>query len=167
MGLVSSAYPCIESFSVFQNLELVTRFAGTYSQTHLAEEIEEALKTVDLWGEIKHSLHQRVEQLTTFQKIRLELARTLLLKPVILLLDKPTLNIDPEKKAHYEALVENLKPTMGIIWVNHDLEQAARVSDSILYLKDGRMVEFGSAETIFTMPTNPDTENFITRRVYV
>jgi len=166
MGLVSKTYSCIETFTVFQNLSLVTQFAGVYSQTHLAEEIEEVLRMVDLWQELKPQLHKNVESLTGFQKARLELARTLLLKPRILLLDKPTLEFDPEKKARYEAIVDELKQTASIIWLNHDLEQAARVSDKILYLKEGRMVEFGSAENVFTMPISTETEDFISRRAY-
>lgn len=167
MGLVSKAYTCIDSFTVFQNLSLVSQFVGVYSQTHLAEEIEEALKTVGLWGELKTKLHSLVGELSDFQKIRLDLARTLLLKPSVLLLDKATEALDPEKKSFYETLIEKIKLQSSVIWVNHDLEQAARISDSILFLKDGKMVEFGSCEKIFTMPTQVDTENFICRRVYV
>jgi phosphate transport system ATP-binding protein len=167
MALVSRTYPCVEAFTVFQNLSLVAKFAGVDSQTHLAEEIEEVLKKVGLWSELKSQLHENVSQLSDFQKIRLDLARSLLLKPSVLLLDKPTLDIDPEKKALYESTIEKLKNSMAIIWVNHDLEQASRVSDKILYLKEGRMIEFGSCEDIFTMPLNPETENFISRRVYV
>jgi phosphate transport system ATP-binding protein len=167
MGLVSNAYPCIENFSVFQNLALVARFTGVNSQTHLAEEIEEVLKSVNLWGELKFALHENVGTLNDFQKSRLDLARTLILKPNIVILDQPTLHFDPEKKIQYEAVIEKLRANMAFIWINHDLEQAARVSDKVAFLRDGRLVEFGSSESIFTMPVNPETENFISRRVYV
>jgi len=167
MGLVSRKYPCIESFTVFQNLALVARFTGVDSQTHLAEEIEDVLKSVSLWAELKGALHEKVEDLTVFQKSRLALARTLILKPSVVLLDKPTLGFDPEMKTRYEAVIEKLKSTLAFIWLSHDLEQVARVSDKVLYLKDGRMIEFGSCENLFTMPINPETENFISRRVHV
>ncbi len=169
MGLVSSVYPSILHFSVFENLSLVAKLAGVRSHTHLAEEIEEVLKTVNLWTELKFALHEKVEALTDYQRSCLDLARTLLLKPEVILLDKPTMTFDPEKKTQYEAIIEKLKNNLQLsfVWLNHDLEQAARVSDKILYIRDGRMVEFGLAGDVFTMPTHPDTENFISRRIHV
>lgn len=167
MGLVSQSYPSIDRFTVFENLSLVAKFAGVQSQTHLAEEIEEVLKSVNLWGDLKGSLHEKTSTLSDYQKCCLDLARTLILKPSIILLDKPTLTFDPEKKTQYEAVIEKLKNTISFIWVNHDLEQTGRVSDKVLFLKEGRMIEFGSAEQIFTMPMSVETENFISRRIFV
>jgi phosphate transport system ATP-binding protein len=164
MGLVSADYGCAEDLSIFENLALPLKLMGVHSRAFLGEEVEEALRDVELWYEVKSHLHEPVRKLDSFQKIRLDLARTMLFKPALLLLDKPTQTVDPIKKAVYESIIENLKNRMSIIWVTHDLEQAARVSDKILFLKEGKILEYGSCEDVFTMPANPETENFISRR---
>lgn len=167
IGLVSNVYSCIDQFTVFQNLSLISKFMGVSFQAYLGEEIEEVLKAVGLWSELKSQLHQRVESLSAYQKLRLNVARSLLFKPCILLLERPTPDLDPEKKAHFESIIEDLKSRMSIIWVNHDLEQTARVSDQVLFLKDGAMIECAPCEDIFTRPSAVETENFISRRVNV
>lgn len=166
-GLVSKSYACIDDFSIFQNLSLVSRLAGVEMQAHLAEEVESVLKTVGLWGKYKNSLHEKTAQLNAFEKTLLNLARTLLLKPTILILDQPTLLLDPVQKALFEAVIESLKDSMSVIWVNYDLEQVARVSDQVLLLKDGTMIECTSCEIFFTKPQQADTENFISGRIHV
>lgn len=167
LGLVSKDYPCIEDFSIFQNLSLVSRMAGVEMQAHLAEEVEEVLKTVELWSPFKNNLHDKASILNSFQKTLLNLARTLLLKPTILILDQPTQKLDPVQKALYESVVDKLKNSLSIIWINHDLEQVARVSDQVLFLKNGQMVECASCEVFFTMPQAQDSENFISGRLSV
>jgi phosphate transport system ATP-binding protein len=167
LGLVSKSYACIDDFSIFQNLSLVSRLAGVEMQVHLAEEVERVLKTVGLWSTLKNSLHENISQLNAFEKTLLNLARTLLLTPTVLILDQPTLLLDPVQKALFEAVIESLKDSMSVIWVNYDLEQVARVSDQVLLLKDGRMVECTSCEDFFTKPREADTENFISGRIHV
>lgn len=167
LGLVSKNYPSIEHFSIFQNLSLVSRLAGVDMQAHLAEEVEEVLKRVGLWSLLRNDLHALTSQLSGFEKTLLNLARTLLLKPTILILDEPTLKLDPVQKAMYESVVENLKNSISLIWVNHDLEQVARMSDQVLFLKNGKMIECASCETFFTMPKMSESENFISGRLYV
>jgi phosphate transport system ATP-binding protein len=167
LGLVSAAYPCAENLSVFENLSLTLKLMGVHSRAYLGEEVEEGLRKVDLWSEVKHMLHEKTRELDDYQHIRLNLARTLLLKPSVLLLDKPTQTVDPIQKSHYEAIIENLKAHTSIVWVTHDLEQAARVSEQVLFLKDGQVVECGPCEDIFTMPASAETENFISRRCHV
>lgn len=168
MGMMSRAYPAIEEFTVFENLSLIAKMRGVGSQTHLAEEIEDVLKKVDLWSEIKTKLHIKVEKLKFFEKIRLNLARSLLLEPEVLALYRPTVNLDTDDQARFEAIVDTLREDgLGIIWVSNDLEQVARVADQILFLKNGKMVEFGPCERIFTMPQEIETEMYVSRRVYV
>ncbi len=167
MALVSKNYPSVEHFSIFQNLSLVSRLAGVEMQAHLAEEVEEVLKKVGLWSLLKNDLHEATSQLNGFEKTLLNLARTLLLKPTILILDEPTLKLDPVQKAKYEAVVENLKNSISIIWVNHDLEQVARMSNQVLFLQNGQMIECAQCEIFFTMPKSPESENFISGRLYV
>jgi phosphate transport system ATP-binding protein len=141
--------------------------AGVEMQAHLAEEVEEVLKTVELWSLYKNSLHEKAAILNSFQKTLLNLARTLLLKPTILILDQPTQKLDPVQKALYESIIDKLKNSLSIIWINHDLEQVARVSDQVLFLKNGQMVECASCEVFFTMPQAQDSENFISGRLDV
>lgn len=167
IGLVSSAYPCASQLTIFENLSLTLKLMGVNSRAFLGEEVEGALKAVDLWGEVRSALHEQVKRLSYYQRVRLNVARTLLLKPSVLLLEHPGVTLDPLQKAHYEAIIERIKGQSSVIWVTNDLEQAARVSDSVLFLKDGQMVEWGSCEDVFTMPQKVETENFISRRVYV
>jgi phosphate transport system ATP-binding protein len=167
LGLVSKSYACIDDFSIFQNLSLVSRLAGVEMQVHLAEEVERVLKTVGLWSPLKNSLHEKISQLNAFEKTLLNLARTLLLTPTVLILDQPTLLLDPVQKALFEAVIESLKDSMSVIWVNYDLEQVARVSDQVMLLKDGKMVECTSCEDFFTKPVEAETENFISGRIHV
>ncbi len=167
LGLVSKSYACIDDFSIFQNLSLVSRMAGVEMQVHLAEEVERVLKTVGLWSTFKNSLHEKISKLNAFEKTLLNLARTLLLTPTVLILDQPTLLLDPVQKALFEAVIESLKDSMSVIWVNYDLEQVARVSDQVMLLKDGKMVECSSCEDFFTKPLEADTENFISGRIHV
>ncbi len=166
-GLVSKNYACVDDFSIFQNLSLVSRLAGVEMQVHLAEEVEDVLKTVGLWSRYKNLLHEKISQLNVFDKTLLNLARTLLLKPTILILDQPTLALDPVQKALFEAVIESLKESLSVIWINHDLEQVARVSDQVLLLKNGQMVECTSCELFFTKPQQTETENFISGRIHV
>ncbi|MBY0384435.1 ATP-binding cassette domain-containing protein [bacterium] len=166
-GLVSKNYACVEEFSLFQNLSLVSRLAGVDLQAHLAEEVEEVLKTVGLWSKHKNDLHKKTSILNAFEKTLLNLARTLLLKPTILILDQPTLKLDPVQKAQFESVIEKLKNSMSFIWINHDLEQVARMSDQVLFLQNGNMIECASCETFFTMPMKEDSENFISGRINV
>jgi phosphate transport system ATP-binding protein len=167
LGLVSSNYPCIDHLSIFTNLSLVSRMAGVDMQAHLAEEVEDVLKKVRLWSALKNNLHDNLSQLSSFQKILLNLARTLLLKPTVLILDQPTKNLDPVQKATYESVIEQIKDSVGVIWINHDLEQVARVSDQVLYLDKGQMIECDTCEVFFTMPKHQESENYISGRIYV
>ena len=164
--LLNDAY--IDDFSIFQNLSLVSRLAGVEMQVHLAEEVERVLKTVGLWSQYKSSLHEKIiSELNAFEKTLLNLARPLLLTPTILILDQPTLLLDPVQKALFESVIESLKDSMSVIWVNYDLEQVARVSDQVMLLKDGKMVECSSCEDFFTKPVEVETENFISGRIHV
>ncbi len=166
VGLVSKAYPCIDHLSIFTNLSLVSRLAGVQMQAHLAEEVEDVLKSVGLWGSLKGQLHEPVLPLSHFEKNLLNLARTLLLKPTILILDQPTKDLDPVQKAIYESVIESLKGRCSIIWVNHDLEQVARVSDQVLFLQHGQMIECANCEDFFNRPLHAETENYISGRIH-
>lgn len=166
-GYVSRSLSCIQHLSVFQNLSLVLNFIGIESRTHLGEAVEASLKAVNLWGEVKSHLHRPVHELSHFQQLRLNLARTLILRPTVLLLDDPTLELDVIEKNHYEQIIYQLRESVSVVWVTNDIEQAGRVSDKLMFLKNGKIIECGWTEDLFTLPQNSETEFFLSRRFYV
>lgn len=167
VGMMSRSYPAIEEFTLFENLSLIAKMKGVGSQTHLAEEIEDVLKKVDLWSEVKSKLHMKVEKLKFFEKVRLNLARSLLLEPKVLALYRPTVSLDTDDQARFEAVIDGLRESgLGVIWVSNNLEQVARVADQVVFLKNGKMIECGRCEKIFTMPQQEATEMYVSRRVY-
>ncbi|MCM8785764.1 MAG: phosphate ABC transporter ATP-binding protein PstB [Candidatus Omnitrophica bacterium] len=123
--------------------------------------VEETLKKVALWDEVKDKLYLRGTYLSGGQQQRLCIARTLALKPEILLLDEPTSSLDPKSTFEIERLLEKLKENLTIIIVTHNISQASRISDYVAFLYLGELVEFGKSEKVFTSPTNKKTEEYL------
>ena len=126
--------------------------------------VEDALKKAYLWDEVKDCLHKRGTFLSGGQQQRLCIARALAMKPEVLLLDEPTSALDPKATAMIEELIVELKRSVTVIIVTHNVSQAARVSDYTAFLYLGELVEFGPTEEIFTAPKNPKTEEYLTGR---
>jgi phosphate transport system ATP-binding protein len=126
--------------------------------------VEESLKKAALWDEVKDVLHRRGTFLSGGQQQRLCIARALAMHPEILLLDEPTSALDPKSTAHIEELVSQLKITVTIIQVTHNIAQAARVSDFTAFLYLGELVEFGPTAKMFTGPKDKRTEEYLTGR---
>ncbi len=126
--------------------------------------VEESLQKAALWNEVKDALHRKGTFLSGGQQQRLCIARALAMYPEILLLDEPTSALDPKATAHIEELVVQLKDTVTIIQVTHNIPQAARISDFTAFLYLGRLVEFGDTEKVFTTPAEKETEDYITGR---
>jgi phosphate transport system ATP-binding protein len=124
--------------------------------------IEESLRRAALWDEVKQSLHRRGTFLSGGQQQRLCIARALAMRPAVLLLDEPTSALDPKATSHIEELIGQLKDTVTIVLVTHNIGQAARVSDFTAFLYLGELVEFGSTERMFTAPKNKRTEEYLT-----
>jgi phosphate transport system ATP-binding protein len=124
--------------------------------------VEESLKKAALWDEVKDALHRKGTFLSGGQQQRLCISRALAMHPDILLLDEPTSALDPKSTAHVEELVSQLKTTVTIIQVTHNIAQAARVSDFTAFLYLGELVEFGSTEKMFTSPKDKKTEEYLT-----
>ncbi|MBZ5630994.1 MAG: phosphate ABC transporter ATP-binding protein PstB [Acidobacteriia bacterium] len=120
--------------------------------------VEESLRRAALWDEVKKSLHRRGTFLSGGQQQRLCIARALAMRPTVLLLDEPTSALDPKATSHIEELIVQLKDTVTIILVTHNISQAARVSDFTAFLYLGELVEFGPTEKMFTAPKNKRTE---------
>jgi phosphate transport system ATP-binding protein len=124
--------------------------------------VEESLQKAALWSEVKDSLHRKGTFLSGGQQQRLCIARALAMYPEILLLDEPTSALDPKATAHIEELVVQLKNTVTIIQVTHNIPQAARISDFTAFLYLGELVEYGPTEKLFTVPKDKRTEQYLT-----
>ena len=124
--------------------------------------VEESLRRAALWDEVKKSLHRRGTFLSGGQQQRLCIARALAMRPAVLLLDEPTSALDPKATSHIEELIVQLKDTVTIVLVTHNMAQAARVSDFTAFLYLGELVEFGPTERMFTAPKNKRTEEYLT-----
>jgi phosphate transport system ATP-binding protein len=124
--------------------------------------VEESLKNAALWEEVKNALHKKGTFLSGGQQQRLCIARALAMKPEILLLDEPTSALDPNSTAFIEELIVNLKKTVSILLVTHNIAQAARVSDYTAFIFLGELIEFGETDKVFTVPQDKRTEEYLT-----
>jgi phosphate transport system ATP-binding protein len=123
--------------------------------------VEENLKKVALWNEVKDKLYSRGTHLSGGQQQRLCIARTLALNPEILLLDEPTSSLDPKSTVEIERLLEKLKENVTVIIVTHNISQASRIADYVAFIYLGELIEYGKAEKIFTSPENKITEEYL------
>jgi len=123
--------------------------------------VEETLRRAALWEEVKDSLYRRGTFLSGGQQQRLCIARALAMKPEILLLDEPTSALDPKATAAIEELIVQLKASVTIVQVTHNIAQAARVSDFTAFIHLGELVEFGPTNRLFTVPKDKRTEEYL------
>jgi phosphate transport system ATP-binding protein len=128
------------------------------------ERVESALTKAAIWNEVKDKLGQSGLSLSGGQQQRLCIARTVAVKPKVILLDEPTSALDPISTAKVEELVSELKKEYTVAIVTHNMQQAARVSDFTAYMYLGELVEFGKTEQIFMKPAKQETEDYITGR---
>jgi phosphate transport system ATP-binding protein len=126
--------------------------------------VEDSLKAVLLWDDLKDKLGRSALSLSLEQKQRLCIARLLAVKPDILLMDEPCSALDPQSTARIEELMRELKSKYTIVIVTHSMQQAARISDSTGFMLLGELIEFGKTQNIFTTPKDKRTEDYITGR---
>jgi phosphate transport system ATP-binding protein len=150
--------------SVFENVAFGLKLHYRLSKGEMADRVEEALSRAAIWEEVKDQLRKPGTALSGGQQQRLCIARALAVEPEILLMDEPTSAIDPIATAKIEELVGALKAKYTIVIVTHNMQQAARVSDYTAFFFQGRIIEFGPTPIIFTRPSNPKTEDYITGR---
>jgi phosphate transport system ATP-binding protein len=124
--------------------------------------VEESLRKAALWNEVKDSLYKKGTFLSGGQQQRLCIARALAMKPEIMLLDEPTSALDPKATSHIEELMMELKNSVTIILVTHNIAQAARTSDFTAFIYLGELVEFGPTQKLFTTPEDKRTEEYLT-----
>ena len=150
--------------SIYDNVVYGIRALGVRDRKTLDETVERSLKHAALWEEVKDRLGKSALALSGGQQQRLCIARALAVDPEILLMDEPCSALDPTATARIEELIFELKTNYTIVIVTHNMQQAARVSDSTGFLFLGKLIEFGSTDKLFTKPDNPMTESYITGR---
>ena len=150
--------------SIYENVAYGLRIRGMSGRALLDEKVEQALRGAALWDEVKDRLQVQGGTLSGGQQQRLCIARALATEPEILLFDEPTSALDPVATARIEELMKDLKKTVTIVIVTHNMQQAARVSNFTAFMYFGAVVEFGRTEKMFTTPTSSLTEEYITGR---
>ena len=150
--------------SIYDNIAYGPRTHGIKSRARLDEIVEKSLKDVAIWDEVKDRLKKSAMGLSGGQQQRLCIARALAVEPEVILMDEPTSALDPISTSKIEDLAIELKDKYTIIIVTHNMQQAARISDKTAFFLLGEMVEFNKTETLFSMPEDKRTEDYITGR---
>jgi len=148
--------------SIFDNVAYGPRINGYKGS--LADTVEKSLRHAALWDEVKDHLHKSAYELSGGQQQRLCIARALAVEPEVLLMDEPCSALDPISTAKIEELMVELKNLTTIAIVTHNMQQAARVSDFTAFLLTGQIIEFSPTPHLFTTPSDPRTEAYITGR---
>ncbi len=150
--------------SIYENIAFGVRLYENLSRGEMDRRVEWALSKAALWDEVKDKLTQSGLSLSGGQQQRLCIARSVAVKPSVILLDEPTSALDPISTAKVEQLVHELKTDYTVAIVTHNMQQAARVSDFTAYMYLGEMIEFGKTDEIFIKPKRRETEDYITGR---
>jgi phosphate transport system ATP-binding protein len=150
--------------SIYENVAAGLWVRGIRQKRLVDERVEWALQRSALWNEAKDRLHDSAYSLSGGQQQRLCIARTIAVRPEVLLLDEPTSALDPISTAKVEELIDELKNDYTIVIVTHNMQQAARVSDHTAFMFLGELVEFARTPDIFTAPREPRTQDYITGR---
>ena len=154
------------TMSIYENVIAGYILNGIKLKKSEADEIvEESLKIVSLWDEVKDRLRKKGTFLSGGQQQRLCIARALAMKPDIILLDEPTSALDPVATAKIEELIEQLKDTVTIVIVTHNVGQAGRISDYVAFMYLGELVKYGPTDVIITRPSHEKTEEFLTGKI--
>jgi phosphate transport system ATP-binding protein len=147
--------------SIFENVAYGPRLQGIRDRSELREIVKDSLKKAVLWDEVKDRLSTSGLKLSGGQQQRLCLARTLALKPEIILLDEPCSGLDPISTAKIEEALDELKKEYTIILVSNNTKQIARITDYVSFFYMGDLVEYGPTDRVFTNPTVKQTEDYI------
>jgi len=150
--------------TIYENIAFGVRLYESLGQRDMDDRVEWALRKAALWEEVKSKLQQSGLSLSGGQQQRLCIARTVAVKPEVLLLDEPTSALDPISTTKVEELINELKHDYTIAIVTHNMQQAARISDFTAYMYIGELVEFGETNQIFIKPVKQATEEYITGR---
>ncbi len=150
--------------SISDNIAYGLKLHVRMSRSETEGRVEKALKDSALWDEVKDMLHQPGTALSGGQQQRLCIARALAIEPEVILMDEPCSALDPIATSKIEELIDELKQKFTIVIVTHNMQQAARVSDSTAFFYLGKLIEFGETNKLFTAPAKQQTEDYITGR---
>ena len=164
IGMIFSK-PTLFPMSIFENLAFGLRLNGIKDDKTIQQKIRHTLKDLTLFDELYKKLHQSVNGLDIEQQQLLCLARTIILNPKVILMDKPTLLLNSSSKSRFEDLIFELKQKYTIIVTTEDKQQAGRISNKVAFFYKGQLVEYGQTKNIFTSPQESLTESYITGRI--
>lgn len=150
--------------SIYENLAYGPKLHGVKDKKKLDQIVERTLTEVGLWEEVKDRLSKSALGLSGGQAQRLCIARCLSVEPEVILMDEPTSALDPIATSKVEALIQELAANYTIVIVTHNMQQAGRISDRTAFFLSGEIMETGETRKIFTNPSNPKTEEYITGR---
>lgn len=150
--------------SIYDNIAYGPRTHGIRSKAKLDEIVEKALRDAAIWDEVKDRLKKSALGMSGGQQQRLCIARALAVEPEVLLMDEPTSALDPVSTSRIEDLAMELKSKYTIVMVTHNMQQAARISDKTAFFLLGEVIEYDDTVTLFSMPKNKKTEEYITGR---
>ena len=150
--------------TIFENVAFGLKINGEKSKSVIEGKVEQSLKNAALWEEVKDNLNKSALSLSGGQQQRLCIARTLAVEPQVVLMDEPASALDPISTAKIEDLIYELKKTITIVIVTHNMQQAARISDKTAFFYLGELIEFNDTRIIFTNPQQERTQNYITGR---
>ena len=164
VGMVFQRPTPFPAMSIYDNVAAGLRVNGRMPKAELNAAVERALRQAALWDEVKDRLKGSALALSGGQQQRLCLARTIAPAPQVILLDEPTASLDPQATQRIEELLFELKRDFTIVIVTHNMQQAARVSDTTTFFYLGQMIETGPTRQMFTAPKQERTESYITGR---
>ena len=150
--------------SIYENIAFGVRLYERLPRTELDARVETALRRAAIWEEVKDKLHANGLSLSGGQQQRLCIARTVAVKPEVILFDEPCSALDPISTAKIEELIDELKDDYTIVIVTHNMQQAARVSDFTAFMFLGELIEFDTTSKMFTTPADRRTQDYITGR---
>jgi phosphate transport system ATP-binding protein len=150
--------------SIYENVAYGLRMRGERNKSILDQSVQESLQAAALWDEVKDRIHESALGLSGGQQQRLCIARTIAVKPTIVLMDEPCSALDPIATAKVEELIFSLKDNYTFIIVTHNMQQASRVSDKTAFFYMGGLIEFSDTKKMFSNPSVKQTEEYITGR---
>ncbi len=164
VGMVFQRPNPFPTMSIYDNVAAGLRLNGVHDRGVLDEAVARSLRQAALWDEVKDVLGRSGTSLSGGQQQRLCIARALAVGPEVLLMDEPASALDPASTLKIEELARTLRESLTIVLVTHNMQQAARVSDSTAFMLSGELVEFASTADLFTRPRDQRTEDYITGR---
>jgi phosphate transport system ATP-binding protein len=164
IGMVFQKSNPFPTMSIAENVLVGLRLNGVRDRSFLEQRLEESLRMAALWDEVKDVLARPGTSLSGGQQQRLCIARTLAIEPEVVLMDEPCSALDPIATAKIEELIQTLRERFTVVIVTHNMQQAARVSDSTAFFYMGKLIEFAPTRDIFTNPANPQTEAYVSGR---